>query len=153
SSELGLSVIAGTNGLDVTGTIGGVAALGSGQFLAGAVGSDAEGLKLLIQGGVTGDRGTVDFSRGIAHQLDALITNFLKADGALDSRTDGIQDRIEDIEDRRERLDFRMEALEARYRAQFNALDSLLAQLQTTGDFLTQQLAALPKAGSLLNNN
>jgi len=153
SSELGLSVIAGTNGLDVTGTIGGVAALGSGQFLAGAVGSDAEGLKLLIQGGVTGDRGTVDFSRGIAHQLDALITNFLKADGALDSRTDGIQDRIEDIEDRRERLDFRMEALEARYRAQFNALDSLLAQLQSTGDFLTQQLASLPKAGSLLNRN
>jgi flagellar hook-associated protein 2 len=153
SSELGLSVIAGTNGLDVTGTIGGVAALGSGQFLTGAVGSDSEGLKLLIQGGVTGDRGTVDFSRGIAHQLDALITNFLKADGALDSRTDGIQDRIEDIEDRRERLDFRMEALEARYRAQFNALDGLLAQLQTTGDFLTQQLASLPEAGSLLNNN
>lgn len=153
SSELGLSVIVGTNGLDVAGTIGGVTATGTGQFLSGAAGSDAEGLKLLIQGGITGDRGTVDFSRGIAHQLDSLITNFLKADGALDSRTDGIQDRIEDIDDRRERLNFRLEALEARYRAQFNALDGLLAQLKTTGDFLTQQLASLPDAGSLLNKN
>jgi flagellar hook-associated protein 2 len=42
-------------------------------------------------------------------------------------------------------VDLRMEAVEARYRAQFTALDTLLAQMQTTGDFLTQQLAALNK--------
>jgi len=153
SAELGLSIAAGTNGVDVAGTIGGVAALGSGQLLTGAVGSDAEGLKISIQGGVTGDRGTVDFSQGIAYQLNAMIANFLKADGALDSRTDGIQDRIEDIEDQREKLDYRMELLEARYRSQFNALDGLLAQLQTTSDFLSQQLASLPDPGFLVNSN
>ena len=153
TAGLGLSIAAGTNGVDVAGTIGGVAALGSGQFLTGAVGSAAEGLKLSIQGGVIGDRGTVDFSEGISSQLDGLIANFLKADGALDSRTDGIQDRIEDIEDQREKLDFRMDLLEARYRSQFNALDGLLAQLKTTSDFLTQQLAVLPKAGALVNGN
>ena len=153
TAGLGLSIAAGTNGVDVAGTIGGVAALGSGQFLTGAVGSAAEGLKLSIQGGVIGDRGTVDFSEGISSQLDGLIANFLKADGALDSRTDGIQDRIEDIEDQREKLDFRMDLLEARYRSQFNALDGLLAQLKTTSDFLTQQLASLPKAGALVNGN
>lgn len=153
AAELGLSIVAGTSGLDVAGTIGGVAATGSGQFLTGAAGSDGEGLKLLIRGGATGDRGTVGFSQGIAYQLNSMITSFLDTEGILDSRTDGIQDRIDDLDDQRESLDYRMELLEARYRAQFNALDGLLAQLQTTSDFLTQQLASLPKAGSLLNGN
>jgi len=153
TAELGFSVATGTGGVDVAGTIAGVAATGSGQILTGAAGSDAEGLKIEIRGGATGDRGTVDFSQGIAYQLNTMITNFLEADGSLDSRTDGIQDRIDDIDDQREALDFRMELLEARYRAQFNALDGLLAQLQTTSDFLTQQLASLPEAGALVNGN
>jgi flagellar hook-associated protein 2 len=153
TAELGFSVATGTGGLDVAGTIGGVAAIGSGQLLTGSVGSDGEGLQIRIQGGATGDRGTVDFSQGIAYQLNTMITAFLEADGTLDSRTDGIQDRIEDIGDQREALDYRMELLEARYRSQFNALDGLLAQLQTTSDFLTQQLASLPDPGSLVNGN
>jgi flagellar hook-associated protein 2 len=153
SAELGLSVAAGTEGVDVAGTIGGVAATGIGQILSGASSSDADGLRLLIDGGVIGDRGTVNFSQGVAYQLNALINSFLKTDGILNARSDGIQSRIDDIEDQRETLDLRMEALEARYRAQFNALDTLLAQLQSTSDFLTQQLASLPEAGSLVNNN
>lgn len=153
TAELGLSIAVGIDGLDVAGTIDGVAATGSGQFLTGAEGSDAEGLKLFIEGGATGDRGTVDFSQGIAYQLNTLIANFLDADGILGSRTEGIQSRIDDISDIRDTLDLRMEALETRYRAQFNALDSLLSQLQSTSNFLTQQLASLPEAGSLVNRN
>ncbi len=51
---------------------------------------------------------------------------------------------IDDIADRREALALRLEAVEARLLRQFNALDGLLAQLQGTSDFLTQQLASLP---------
>ena len=40
-----------------------------------------------------------------------------------------------------------MEQIEARYRRQFTALDSLLAQLQSTSSYLAQQLANLPKSG------
>ncbi|WP_272992388.1 flagellar filament capping protein FliD [Porticoccus hydrocarbonoclasticus] len=153
TAQLGFSTGAGVAGIDVAGTIGGVAASGSGQTLKGAVGSKAEGLQLLIADGSTGPRGAVDFSRGIAYQLNTLITSFLATDGLLDSRTEGIQSRIEGIGDQKEVLDRKMEALEIRYRNQFNALDSLLAQLQTTSDFLTQQLASLPGSGQLLNKN
>ena len=38
----------------------------------------------------------------------------------------------------------RMESLEARYRKQFNALDSLLAEITATQDYLTQALDQLP---------
>ena len=153
TAQLGFSTGAGIAGIDVAGTIGGVVASGSGQTLKGAVGSKAEGLQLLIADGSTGPRGAVDFSRGIAYQLNTLITSFLATDGLLDSRTEGIQSRIEGIGDQKEVLDRKMEALEIRYRNQFNALDSLLAQLQTTSDFLTQQLASLPGSGQLLNKN
>jgi len=153
TAQLGFSTGTGVAGIDVAGTIGGVVASGSGQTLRGAVGSKAEGLQLLVADGSTGPRGAVDFSRGIAYQLNTLITSFLATDGLLDSRTEGIQSRIEGIGDQKEVLDRKMEALEIRYRNQFNALDSLLAQLQTTSDFLTQQLASLPGSGQLLNKN
>ncbi|MAZ70642.1 flagellar filament capping protein FliD [Porticoccus sp.] len=153
TAQLGFSTGAGVAGIDVAGTIGGGAGPRRGQTLKGAVGSKAEGLQLLIADGSTGPRGAVDFSRGIAYQLNTLITSFLATDGLLDSRTEGIQSRIEGIGDQKEVLDRKMEALEIRYRNQFNALDSLLAQLQTTSDFLTQQLASLPGSGQLLNKN
>jgi flagellar hook-associated protein 2 len=40
-------------------------------------------------------------------------------------------------------------ALQARYTKQFNALDSLLAQLQGTSNFLSQQLSQLPGTAPL----
>jgi flagellar hook-associated protein 2 len=152
AGELGFSVGTGVDGVDVAGNIGGIAATGIGQLLSGATGSDMEGLQLIVDGGITGNRGEIAFSRGIAFQLNTLITGFLNSDGILESRTDGIQERVEDITDRREELSRRIDALEIRYRSQFNALDSLLSQLRTTSDFLTQQLASLPEAGLLIRN-
>ncbi len=153
AAQLGLSVGAGVNGLNVAGTIDGVAALGSGKTLTATLGSDANGLQIRVNGSAIGSYGEVAFSRGIAYQLDKLSTGFLDVEGILDTRTDTLQDRSEEIDEQRERLDRRMEGLEARYRAQFTALDTLLSQLQTTSEFLTQQLASLPGAGSLNNNN
>ena len=151
-AELGLAVGAGTQGTDVAGSIGGVAALGTGQILTAATGADAEGLRLLVEGGLTGPRGTLEFTRGVADQFNTLIARFLESDGILDVRTDGLQSRADRIEEQRARLDLRMESLEASFRARFNALDTLLAQLQSTSNFLTQQLASLPEAGSLNRN-
>jgi len=151
TADLGLSAVAGTGGVNVAGTIGGFAATGNGQLLSGAVGSNTDGIRLTITGGSTGSRGFVEISRGIAYQLNNLLDGFLESGGLLSARTDGLQDRIDDISDDRETLDLRMAALEARYRAQFNALDTLLAQIQDTGSFITQQLANIPLPGSLDN--
>ena len=48
------------------------------------------------------------------------------------------------VQPRIEPLVLRLEALHARYLKQFNGLDSLLAQMQSTSNFLTQQLSRLP---------
>jgi flagellar hook-associated protein 2 len=141
SASLGLSVATGVGGADVAGTINGEIITGSGRFLTGV--GRAEGLKLEVTGGLTGDRGSVDFSRGYAQQLDALVTRILASDGPIAARTDGVNRSIEDINERREVLNRRLELVEQRYRAQFSSLDGLLTSMRGTSDFLTRQLETL----------
>ncbi|MEE4203751.1 MAG: flagellar filament capping protein FliD [Halieaceae bacterium] len=81
---------------------------------------------------------------GLASRLDSVLEGIVGSRGLLDSRTDGLNDTIARISADREVLNERMEALEARFRIQFNALDALLANITTTGDFLQQQLDNLP---------
>lgn len=148
SADLGLNIGIGSAGLNIAGTIGGQAAQGSGKTLTGAAGSLATGLELLIGTDTLGSAGTVSFNRGLANQLDSLLDDYLAADGLIENRTEGLRGQIEDTEDQREVLERRLEAIEIRYRNQFTGLDLLLTQLQTTSDFLTQQLANLPAANS-----
>lgn len=142
AAQLGFdTALTGAGGLDVAGTIGGVAATGSGQFLTGT--GDAEGLQLEISGGSLGARGTLDFSRGVADQLNKYISGLLD-DGVFSDRIDTVRDGIDDIGAQRETLDRRLESIRARYLAQFTALDVLVNQLTNTSNFLSQQLASLP---------
>jgi len=141
SDLLGAAPYTETVGIDVVGTIGGAEASGSGQYLTGT--GNAAGLKLLIDGTTTGDRGSVNFSRGYAYQLNALTSSFLDSTGIFAARTDGINASIKDIDKRRTALQNRLVDIEARYRAQFNALDSLIASMQSTQSYLTQQLSSL----------
>jgi flagellar hook-associated protein 2 len=135
-------------GSDVTGSIGGTLAVGSGQTLTGASGTAAGGLALTIAGGALGDRGRVQFSRGYAHRLGALLDALLSSSGPISGRTDGINRSIEDLDERRATLERRLQAIEQRYRAQFTALDTLVSNMRATSDFLSQQLALLPVPGS-----
>ena len=80
---------------------------------------------------------------GCAQRLDDLVSSYLDADGLIESRTEGLNGRLEAIEARREALDRRMESLEARLLKQYTAMDTLVAQLQTTSSYLTQQLELL----------
>lgn len=81
---------------------------------------------------------------GYAVRLDTLLNRYTETGGIIDIRTEGYTTQIDRIASQREALDRRIAAIEARYTAQFNALDTLLGELNTTGDFLTEQLANLP---------
>lgn len=81
---------------------------------------------------------------GYAQRLDRLLSRYTDTGGIIDVRTEGYNTQIDRIGTQREALDRRIAAIEARYTAQFNALDTLLGELNSTGDFLSQQLATLP---------
>lgn len=131
-----------TAGVDVAGTIDGLAATGSGQFLTSSAGNST-GLKLLVSGGSTGVRGTASYSQGYAFTLDALATSLLGSDGQLSGRKTGLGNTIKDIGKQRDALNQRLEMIEKRYRAQFTALDTMLSSMNLTSNYLTQQLTAL----------
>ncbi len=84
---------------------------------------------------------------GIAVKLDSLLDDFLKSNGILQGKTDGLNNTLEDIDESLVDLGRRLESLEERLLAQFTALDTLVARLNTTSSFLTRELANLPVPG------
>lgn len=77
----------------------------------------------------------------LAVTLDTTLDRLLDDDGLLDSRSDGLDSRTKTLGKQRAALDFRMTQVEARFRAQFVALDGIMAKLQSTSSFLSQQLS------------
>ena len=130
-------------GTNVEGTIGGVAATGNGQVLTAADGSKAAGIQLTVNSGVTGDRGTVTFSQGYAYALTNLATSFTGKNSLIASKTDGLNASIKAVANQRDRFNQHLTQVEAMYRAQFTSLDSMISSMQTTQNYLTQQLAAI----------
>jgi len=84
---------------------------------------------------------------GYVSRLTGVIDSFTGSDGILETRTDGIQSSIDGIALQNEALNQRLVNLEARLLRQFNGLDSLLAQLNNTSNFLAAQLSNLPTPG------
>jgi flagellar hook-associated protein 2 len=82
---------------------------------------------------------------GFATRLFGVVDGLLASDGILDARTTGLNGQIERFNDQREALGERLTSLETRLLRQFNALDNLVGQLSVTSNFLTEQLANLPK--------
>jgi flagellar hook-associated protein 2 len=132
-------------GKDVVGTIGGAGATGNGQSLTGAAGSKAEGLKLTITGSAQGNLGSITFSQGFAYQLTNMAASFIGVGGMVTGRTTGLNTSMKNLDKQRESENTRLTDIEKRYRAQFTALDTAMASLQSTQNYLTQQLASIAK--------
>lgn len=132
-----------TAGLDVAGTIGGVQATGNGQTLTGAVGSPTEGLQLAINGGASGDRGSISFSQGYAVLMSNLATGFIGTSGAITTRTTGMNTSIKSIADQKATFQTHLDNMQKMYTTQFNALDTMLSSMQSTQSYLTQELASI----------
>jgi len=143
-SSYGLAAATGVAGNDVAGTIGGRTAEGDGQVL--FLGSDkggASGLQVRILGDQTGSRGSITFVEGVAERTVDLVSSFVGADGALESRTQSLNRELEQIQENQVRLDERIAVYRERLVKQFSAADSLISQLNSTRDYVTQQLEAL----------
>ncbi len=84
---------------------------------------------------------------GFASRLSELIDGMTRSDGLINSRMDGINSMIKGIGKQRDALGHRLEEVEKRLRAQFTALDTMIASMTQTSNYLQQQLANLPKIG------
>lgn len=151
-SALGAKVKAGTYsvelseftaGSSVAGTIGGLSASSSGTTLNGS--GILLGLSLNVNAGSAGSRGTIAIFDGISVLANNLLDKFTQNAGFLDQNVSTLNDNIRDLNKRSDTLEDKRIAAQARYMKQFQALDLMLSNLQSTNVMLTQQLNALNK--------
>lgn len=82
--------------------------------------------------------------QGVAFRLEEKMDVYLKFDGLIKTREDGLQNRIDYNSNAQDRMNYRLSLIEARLTKQFSALDTLISQSNSTSSYLTQQLANLP---------
>lgn len=88
---------------------------------------------------------------GLATKLDSLIGQFTERDGLIKQRENALNKQLTSNEVERERVTRYLEDFEATMRKRYIALDSLLGRLYNTSNFVTAQLANLPKFGNNKN--
>ena len=95
-----------------------------------------------------------DGNDGTAHRLDTILDSYLKGStGLLAEKEKGLQSSIDDIGDRIERINYRLTKREENLRAQFLALESLLADFQATSGALERQLQDLANLSASIYGN
>jgi len=87
--------------------------------------------------------GGVVTSKGMATQMADWIAGLSADGGLLESRTEGLNKRVTTLDKKEDSLNLRLDQVEKRYRAQFSSLDAMLASMQSTSSYLSQQLSAL----------
>lgn len=131
-------------GTKVAGTIDGVPGFGLGNVLLPKLGSDAEGLSMIISESATTDPVTVNYSKGFASQLETVMKSFLQTNGLFDKREEVLTERISSLEEDQKSLDTRMSAYEERLMRQFIAMENILNGLNSQGGFLENLTKTLP---------
>lgn len=82
--------------------------------------------------------------KGLMNRLSDKVDSYVKSGGILQQRMDGLQGTLKAVDEQRVVLGRRVEQLQARLYAQFQAMDSLVGQLNQTSERLTQALGNLP---------
>jgi len=85
---------------------------------------------------------------GYGTRLGTQLTQMLSDTGIISLRTEGFTASLRNLSRRELAMQDRLEALETRYRAQFTRLDAALSRMQSTSNWLGQQLSALGKSSA-----
>lgn len=132
-------------GVDVAGTVNGIAGTGRGQYL--TMTSDAEGvggMALTITAAAAGALGTVTYQPGVAQRLSTATLDAVDSvSGYVTSSENALKSRISYIDRQVESMEKRLELYERRIRMQFTRLESMLGTMQSQGNWLGSQLAGL----------
>ncbi|AVJ55360.1 flagellar cap protein [Idiomarina sp. OT37-5b] len=86
-------------------------------------------------------------AEGFASQFEGLMDNYIDSRGAITFREKALNENLDRLDDSRESHQYRMEQLEARLREKYTGLDTMLAQMQSTQQYLSAQLSNLPGFG------
>lgn len=86
-------------------------------------------------------------NEGMAERLDSAIGQMLNETGAVQNAISGSERRVESLNDRLGRTEERISDTVGRYRTQFSQLDTMVADMNSTSNYLNQQLSAINSQG------
>jgi flagellar hook-associated protein 2 len=79
----------------------------------------------------------------LGKSLRTAMSSYIGSGSMLGSRTESLNKKLKDLGKQRDNYEVRIEQLTAQYRTQFSALDAMVSKLQSTSNYLSQQLASL----------
>ncbi|ALO46643.1 flagellar filament capping protein FliD [Pseudohongiella spirulinae] len=142
NSSVTISSLEG-NAAAVFGFATGNGANGQAGAAASGTADAASGLRVRITDGEVGSRGTIDYFRGVASRLTALVDSMLGSEGVLTGRRDSLNAELERIAEKRQELEERLAATERRLQSSFLANDIIISNFNNTVSFLESQLPML----------
>ena len=132
-------------GLDVAGTINGVAATGAGQLLT-APSTDATlaGLSLRVTAAAPFSGQRFTYAPGLAQRLDTVVKDATDSvNGSITLAINGRKSSVSSLDTQIADWDTRLSLREASLKAQFSNLEVTLQKAKSQGQWLSGQLAAL----------
>ncbi|WP_278348182.1 flagellar filament capping protein FliD [Stutzerimonas kunmingensis] len=110
----------------------------------GTLGIDNDKLKTALESNFDAVGKFFTGDTGLMKRLDSRVEGFNQTGGILAQRVTGLETTNADIKAQREKLALRIESMTARLFAQFNAMDTMVAQLSSTSSWLESTLSSLP---------
>jgi len=98
---------------------------------------------------IKNDKGTIaelfaTKDTGLAAKMSSLVDTYIKSGGVIDSRDSSLDEQVSRIADSRVQLNTRMAAYSDRLYKQFNAMDLVVANLNSQSNMLLSRLDSLP---------
>ncbi len=139
----GLGITDGSyNGSSIAGTINGSPATGSGQLLIGNSGN-VDGLGVFYTGTTTGAIGDITLGVGLGAKMEGVLDLFSNPfTGLIQGSIASSQSTFDDLTKTIEDLNLQMEQQRVSLTKSFTLMQTTMASLQSTGNFLTAQVNA-----------
>ncbi len=84
-------------------------------------------------------------TEALSETFNKMLETYVGSAGVIKQRQDDANLGLKDIKTDRENLDYRLEIMEKNLRKKYSSLDVLIAQMNSTNTYLTNQLASLSK--------
>ena len=100
---------------------------------------DSSGLKIKISD-TSISSANIYYGKSLMTLVDEELTNILAFDGDIQNRLQTLSSSLKDLADQKTLLDERMAKLQQRYAMQYASMETAVAGLKDTGDYLTEML-------------
>jgi flagellar hook-associated protein 2 len=142
-----------SNGIQSGGTTYSLASIGLNLQPDGTISVDNTALQNALTSNSTAVSAVFNTANGIGAKLDLFMSSYIQSSGVISQRTDMLNQDLSNLQDQSNQLTDYQNTLTAQYNAQFSALDTLMAQMQSNSQYLTQLFGGNKGSSGTMSSN